>query len=71
MAYKLADDTGPFPNKAGEFCGNYNKFCRSCDYQETKIQHEIWLAKMHSVVLDLVWLELLKKWKHVALLVYT
>lgn len=24
MAYKIKDGKGPYPNKAGEFCGNYH-----------------------------------------------
>lgn len=58
MAYLTKDGKGPYPNKAGEYCGNYNpnsyfheytdleKFCEQPHNEEEKKRHREWLSKM-------------------------
>ena len=49
MAYKTKDGKGPYPNKAGEFCGNYSPWEWACcslygtQLQADKRQRD-WLA---------------------------
>ena len=51
MAYMTKESKGPYPNKAGEYCGNHipGSYCmRSFDQtqQQANIEQQKWLARM-------------------------
>src|SRR3989304_2647474 len=46
MAYMTSDGQGPYPNKAGEFCGNYHPERSSWRTLEEQVRELKWLCQM-------------------------